>query len=201
MTRAIIAASLLTLSACVQTSPPAAPCPACPSALTAPRAQVACPGAIDAPPGLKPTRDAKLYDEAANQPGAGGICTGQVFEATQPIRVYRVWNKDKPSDKIGRWWTLTPPQGPVDDFRKVYGICAGWGDRNIVTECKLKVGAKIVIGPGQSMLCEYATTEYATTTIPASPTNQVFIPNDTRDPDPAKQIIFVDGCTPGTAWP
>lgn len=198
----ILAASLATLTACAQTPGPVTPtpCPTCPPVVAPPAVTppavtppTACPGKIEVPAaGLKPTRDSALYKQAVDEPNAGSLCTAQVFEVTQPITVYRVWNKAKAYTQLGRWWSFTKPVGPVEAYRKENAICKEWSDLDVVSECKLKVGAKIVVGPGQSAACKE-------TTYPASATNQVFVPNDTKDP--AKQVVWVEGCTAGAAWP
>lgn len=190
---------LALLAACTgEPAPNTAPQPtATPSATQAipppPPPASACPGKIDAPAdGLKEVDDAALLKSALGDPGKGALCAGKVFEATKPITVYRVWNKAKPYTQLGRWWSFARPLGPVDAYQKANDICPEWSALDVMSECKVKVGAHIVIGPGQSATCEKSS-------LPASATNQVFINNDTRDP--AKQVVFVDGCTPGAAWP
>lgn len=173
-----------TLAACASSNPqPPGPAPASSSA---------CPGKVEAGDGLREVEDATLLQQALGAPGKGSLCTGKVFEATRPMTVYRVWNKSKPQTQLGRWWSFSAPRGPVDAYRAANAICAEWSDLDVVSECRLKAGARVVVGPGQSAACK-------STSYPPSATNQVFIPNDTRDP--ANQKVFVEGCTPGAAWP
>ena len=68
----------------------------------------------------------------------------------QPISVYRVWTKAKSDTQLGRWWSFTPPKGPIDAYRRDNAICSEWSAFDVVSACMLKVGAKIVVGPGQS---------------------------------------------------
>jgi hypothetical protein len=187
--RALLLAVALTGCAAAPIPPAATPCPTCPPAAKAP---AACPGAIEVPAGLKPARDSALYKQAVDEPGAGGLCTAQVFEVTQPVAVYRVWNKAKDYTLLGRWWSFAKPVGPVEAYRKDNAICPEWSQLDVVSTCTLKVGAKIVVGPGQSAGCKDGT-------YPASATNQVFVPNETKDP--AKQVVWVEGCSAGVAWP
>lgn len=152
----------------------------------------ACAGTIDVVDGFREVDDGALLQQALGAPGKGNLCTGKVFEATKSVTVYRVWNKAKPHTQLGRWWSSSAPKGPIDAYRAANAICPEWSDLDVVSECRIKVGAHIVIGPGQSATC-------ATMSYPPSATNQIFIPNDTRDPE--NQKVFVDGCSPGAAWP
>ena len=152
----------------------------------------ACPGKIEAQDGLVAVSDDPLYKQALGEPTKGSLCTGQVFEAQKPVKVYRVWNKAKSYTKLGRWWSFSAPKGPVGAYRAANAICPEWSELDMVSECTLKVGAHVVVGPGQSAACKAES-------FPVSPTNQVFIPNETKDP--ANQKVFVEGCTEGSAWP
>jgi hypothetical protein len=184
------------LVACVGSTPP--PCPKAPepppaSAVPASAAQgAACPGKVEAIDGLAPADDDALYKQALGQPGKGSLCTGQVFEVLRPVKVYRVWTKEKSHTKLGRWWSFSRPRGPVSEYRRANAICAEWSDLDVVSECTLKAGARVVVGPGQSALCKAES-------YPVSETNQVFVPNDTRDPE--KQKVLVEGCTEGSPFP
>ncbi len=150
----------------------------------------ACIGTIMAvPEGLKPAYDAELLAQASGKDGEGKLCEGRVFEAEKPITVYRVWNSDKDFTLYGRWWSLQKPEGPKAKYRKDNGICPSWSSLNVMSECKLKVGSKIVIGPGQSAQCKDFIYE-------KSAINQVFINNDSRN-----NMLLVQDCTQGTEWP
>lgn len=174
-----------TLIACSSTAPPPPPA-------SAPAPANACAGAVEVVDGLREVDDGALLQQALGAPGKGNLCTGKVLEATKAVTVYRVWNKAKPYTQLGRWWSFSTPKGPVDAYRAANAICAEWSDLDVVSECRLKIGAHVVVGPGQSATC-------AKTSYPPSATNQVFIPNDTRDP--ANQKVFVEGCSAGAAWP
>jgi hypothetical protein len=175
-------ASASMLVACSGAAPPASP--AGPAS--------GCPGTIEVVDGLREIEDGALLRQALGAPGDGYLCTGKVFEVTKPVTVYRVWNKSKPATRLGRWWSFSTPRGPVEAYRTAYCMCAEWSPLDVMSECKIKVGARVVVGPGQSATC-------AKTSYPASATNQVFIPNDTRDP--AHPRLFVEGCSAGAAWP
>jgi hypothetical protein len=184
--------SLSLLTACAAAPPPPpAPPRAPPPAATSPAAS-ACPGTIEARDGLQEVTDEPLLKQALGAPGKGSLCTGKVYEARKAVTVYRVWNKAKAYTQLGRWWSFQRPSGPVEAYRAANAICPEWSALDVVSECRLKAGARIVVGPGQSATCEKGA-------FPASPTNQVFVPNDTRDP--ANQKVFVEACTPGAAWP
>ena len=155
-------------------------------------APAACPGKIEAQDGLTAVSDDALYKQALGEPTKGSLCTGQVFEAQKPVKVYRVWNKAKGYTKLGRWWSFSAPRGPIEAYRTQNAICPEWSDLDMVSECTLKVGARVVVGPGQSANCKAGS-------FPVSPTNQVFIPNETKDP--ANQKVFVEACSEGAPWP
>ncbi len=166
------------------TMPPVPVTPAV-KAAPAPVDGVACVGDIDAPPdGVKEVDDAPLLAQAMDATGKGKLCTGRVYEVVKPVTVYRLWMKAKPYTEYGGWWGLTPPIAGTDAYREMYAICPEWSDLDSMATCTIKVGAHIVIGPGQSADCAGGKS-YA-----KNAANQVFIPNDTR-----KQQVYVEGCT------
>jgi hypothetical protein len=181
-----VSAILLALAGCGASAPAGTlPIP--------PAAAGHCPGSVHGVAGLREADDPTLLSKAMGEPGHGGLCNGRVFEALLPVVVYRVWSKAPPSTpELGRWWSFRTPVGPVESYRARYAICSEWSSLDTWTECKLKIGAYVVVGPGQSAHCNAV--DYA-----ASAENQVFIPNDTRDP--TKPTTFVEACTPGQAWP
>jgi hypothetical protein len=134
----------------------------------------ACAGKISAPKEAKLVEDAELAKSSLGEPGKGRLCSTLTFEATAPIKVYRVWNSQKAYSQFGQWWTFEKPVGPVDQYREFNGICPEWSALDRVTACEIKVGARFAVGTGQSVDCEGGVV-FAT-----SPVNQVFIPNDTR---------------------
>lgn len=149
-----------------------------------------CVGVIEmAPSGVQPVDDPPLLQDALGKSGDGKLCAGQVYMATQPITVYRVWNSAKTYTEYGRWWSLTQPMGPVDQYRMDNAICPEWSELNQLTVCKIKVGAHFVLGPGQSAQCMAML--YAKSAV-----NQVYIPNDTR-----VNQVYVEGCTSLGTWP
>jgi hypothetical protein len=68
-------------------------------------------------------------------------------------------------------------------------VCPEWGARDVVSKCRLKVGARVVVGPGQSMTC-------ADGTFPPSPANQVYIGNALTS-----DLNLVENCEPDAPWP
>ncbi len=150
----------------------------------------ACIGSImEVPKGLKAVKDPALLENAVGSSGNGKLCKGQVYEAVEEVVVYRVWNSEKSYTKYGRWWSFEQPVGPKAKYRKANGICPSWSELDVMSRCDIKVGAKIVVGPGQSAQCKdfiYA----------KSATNQVYIDNDSRN-----NILWVEDCSSGTVWP
>ncbi|MBU2707945.1 hypothetical protein KCM76_18260 [Zooshikella marina] len=151
---------------------------------------VACVGYIDQPPeGVVAEEDKSLLDESLGVTGEGKLCAGKTFVATKPVKVYRVWNSQKDYSKYGRWWSFQVPHGPKQQYREQNVICPSWSTLDRMSECTLKAGTKLVVGPGQSANC-------LSTSYPKSAVNQVFVPNDSR-----KDILYVENCTPGDVWP
>lgn len=149
-----------------------------------------CVGAVIAPPvGMVETTDDALLASAIGAPTKGALCKGKVFVAEKPVTVYRVWDASKSYTLYGRWWSFDLPKGPKQAYQVANDICPEWSPLNIMSSCTIKVGTKIVVGPGQSAQCTSAL-------LPASPVNQVYIPNDSRN-----NILFVENCSEGTPWP
>jgi hypothetical protein len=156
---------------------------------------VACVGAIDeAPAGAVREEDPAivqaLLDQALGATDKGNLCAGQVFRATAPITVHRVWNSEKEYTQLGTWWTFTAPAGTREAYQKDYIICDGWSRLDRVVACKIKVGANFVVGPGQSVHCDAGASHVK------SAKNQVFIANDGQN-----KVIHVDDCEPVRPWP
>ncbi len=91
-------------------------------------------------------------------PGKGSLCEGQVFVAKDPVTVYRVfsasWKTSKLAGPTGAYWTLEKPSGTAAQYRTTYEICQEWNDLDMLNECKIEKGAKVILGPGQSATCE-----------------------------------------------
>lgn len=150
-----------------------------------------CVGTIEAPvAGLAPSSDPELLQLALGQPDKGQLCMGQVFVATAPVKVYRVWDQAKGYTLYGRWWSFMLPTGPAERYRAANAICPSWSVLNQMSSCTLKVGSKIVVGPGQSADCGDGLV------YPKSPVNQVFINNDSRN-----NVLWVEHCDAGSNWP
>lgn len=174
--------------ACTPESPPPATPPqptAEPAATAAPKGDVpdpathgdapeaACKGHVDSPPaGLAPLEEpAPAF--ALGQPGKGALCEAKVFTAKEPVTVYRAFSASYESSKragpLGAYWTFQKPRGKASEYRATYEICAEWNDLDMLNECTIDVGAKVVLGPGQSAQCDGGK-DY-----PQSPANQVLI--------------------------
>lgn len=153
-----------------------------------------CVGKLEPPYGLTVISDPALLAKTVQPPGKGGLCMGEVFQVTQPLTVYRVWDSSKPWGQYGMWWSFNPPTGPRDAYRVKNEICPAWSKLDQVTQCRLKVGSEIVIGPGQSAQCDSADNNIG---YPPSAEIQVYVPNDNSDP--SKE--FVSDCVAATAWP
>lgn len=150
---------------------------AAPTATTAPTATApegaTCKGQVDPPPaGLEPvTEPAPSFSIGA--PGKGALCEGKVFTVKQSVTVYRVFTAKfetaKKAGPTGAYWTFQKPSGNRESYRSTYEICTEWNDLDMLNECKIEVGAKVVLGPGQSADCDSGT-KY-----PQSTANQVLI--------------------------
>lgn len=151
---------------------------------------IACVGYVENPPAaLKSTQDEELLNESLGATDQGRLCQGDVFLVTEPVKVYRVWDSSKPYSIYGSWWSLDKPVGSREQYRKDNDICPLWSSLDKMSSCNLKVGSKIVIGTGQSAKCKDFT-------YPKSATNQVYVPNDSRN-----DILYVENCSPGSTWP
>lgn len=151
---------------------------------------IACVGAVmEPPPGLDGIEDPALLKEALGASGKGKLCAGKVFRVTHPLTVYRVWDNSNSNSVYGRWWSFSPPQGPRDAYREANGICPSWSALDRLSACMLKVGARIVVGPGQSADCGGST--YAKSAV-----NQVYLPNDSKN-----GYYYVDNCISSDKWP
>lgn len=172
---------------------------------------------LPVPEGLVATNDPQLLKAALGEPMQGRLCKGQVFIANQPVLVYRGWNHANPNSLYGSWWAFTRPAGSRAQYRVDYAICPSWNPLTRVSVCQVKVGSKLVVGPGQSVDCLSDQLQYA-----ASAFNQVFLPNsalphqpdtdtgtDTnlnplatpqqlRQPQPQLQV---ENCRTETMWP
>lgn len=128
---------------------------------TTPPQGATCAGKVDSPPaGLTPVEE-PAPSFAIGAPGKGALCEGKVFTVKQPITVYRVFTAKfeaaKKAGPTGAYWTLQKPSGARDAYRSTYEICTEWNDLDMLNECKVDVGAKVVLGPGQSADCEGGT--------------------------------------------
>jgi hypothetical protein len=161
-----------------ETPPPVATAPAAtaiaPPASTAPRAASTCAGPVATPPpGLVKAEEAAPA-WSIGEPGKGALCEGKVFIAQGPVTVYRAFSASYKTSKLagptGAFWTLDRPSGTAARYRNVYEICKEWNDLDMLNECTIEVGARVVLGPGQSATCDKSDTSY-----PRSAANQVVL--------------------------
>ncbi|MCA9575521.1 MAG: hypothetical protein KC668_08790 [Myxococcales bacterium] len=127
-------------------------------------------------------------DRATGEPGHGGVTEGLPTELVESAPVYRMWNgpESGTNNRIGGWWTLTPPSGDVATYRADYAICTEWNELRWVAQCELAAGTFVVVGPTQSAQCNDPTESYP----PSADAWQVYVPNAAtnpglRCPDPA----------------
>lgn len=146
----------------------------------------ACPGAIPAVAGLEPAPELPIAAKAVGKEGDGRLCQAKAFRVKTTMTVHRVWDGSKPESRVGRWWALEAPRGSTADYRRTYAICTEWSAANRCVSCKVKAGAEVVLGTGQSAKCADGTV------YPAAATVQMFVA------DPASAI---EGCTEGQAFP
>jgi len=151
------------------------------------------------PAGLVAADDPELLQAALGGPMQGRLCKGQVFVALQPVLVYRGWNHANPNSLYGSWWTFTKPPSTRAQYRIDYAICPSWNPLTRMSVCQVKVGSKLVVGPGQSAACPDDQLSYA-----ASPHNQIFLPNTRPNNQPnnlQQQMLQVENCSNNTPWP
>jgi uncharacterized protein YceK len=113
---------------------------------------VACNMPITIPPGLTAVPNQKQLSEAFGVQGEGAICCGVIVSVTKAVIVYRAWTDL--NKQYGKWWSPTPLPKSKDEYRRQDDICYGWDPTLAnVSECELKVGTVVAIGPGQSACC------------------------------------------------
>ena len=117
--------------------------------------------------------DESLLKSALGSPNEGKLCWGKVYVSKQGsnVMIYRAWNSTNPNSQMGQWWVFEEPTGLISNYRNNYEICHQWSPLDKLVSAKLKPGAKIVVGTGQSAKCS----EYLT--YPTSASKQIFIEN------------------------
>lgn len=140
----------------------------------APAVHAACAGPIATPPPGLVAVDEPAPAWSIGEPGKGSLCAGRVFTAKGPVTVYRLfsasWKESRLAGPTGAYWTLDRPGGTAATYRSVYEICKEWNDLDMISECTIEAGARVVIGPGQSATCDESDTSY-----PRSAANQVVL--------------------------
>lgn len=97
--------------------------------------------------------DPDLMAQAVKPEGQGGVSNGWVVVVTEDVPVYRMWNGpgDEDENRMGQWWAAEAPSGSEAEYRKRYAVCHEWNDLTWVARCTLTAGAKVVVGPTQSV--------------------------------------------------
>lgn len=135
----------------------------------------ACIGSISPPAEyadkLKVVHDKPLLANALGEPTKGGLCQGKVYEVTESFTIYRAWNSTNPNSKFGKWWAFYEPSGARSEYREDYEICYQWSPIDMMTQCQISPGTKVVIGTGQSAFCS----QYLT--YPVSDAQQIYFEN------------------------
>lgn len=150
-----------------------------------------CVGTVQAAvSGARAVDDGALLARAVAPAEQGKLCAARVFEATEAITVYRVSQADRANREPGRWWTFRQPEGTRERYRADYVICAEWSALDTLARCQLRVGARFVVGTGQSVRCQDGSL------IAQSAEEQVYIDNDTRE-----GRVLVENCEQLGAWP
>jgi hypothetical protein len=148
--------------------------PATPTKPATPTTAAACAGPIATPPPGLVKADEAPPGWSIGEPGKGSLCAGQVFVAQGPVTVYRLfsasWKDSKLAGPKGAFWTLDKPSGTAASYRNVYEICKEWNDLDMINECTIEVGARVVLGPGQSATCDKSDTSS-----PRSAANQLVL--------------------------
>ncbi|MFO0630270.1 MAG: hypothetical protein U0325_32235 [Polyangiales bacterium] len=169
---------------CTANAPPPATTTATPAALAC---NAPSPEAVE---GARAIADDALRARAVGAATEGKLCAATVYEATRPIPVWRVWQRDREHTRRGRWWSLARPQGTRDAFRASAVVCAEWSALNALVRCEIRAGERFALGPGQSARCEGGAV------LPASPALQVYVENDGR-----ADRFLVENCEDLGAWP
>jgi hypothetical protein len=97
--------------------------------------------------------DPDLMAQAVKPEGQGGVSKGWIVVVTEDVPVYRMWNGpgDEAENRMGQWWAAEAPSGSEAAYRKRYAVCHEWNDLTWVARCTLTAGAKVVVGPTQSV--------------------------------------------------
>lgn len=106
---------------------------------------------------VDPTRfekivDTAFVDSAEKGAGNGGVWNASAYKVRQgrSVTVYRVHD----GYRYGRWWALSRPSRTKEDYRSDFAICPEWNKLDSLLTCTLTEGARVVIGPGESALCD-----------------------------------------------
>lgn len=143
---------------------------------------LSCAEKVTLPPGFENSSDSALLADAVKSAGTGGLCCGQVAVASRAVTIYRAWtphyedqSKQPPgyhaAYQFGNWWSPTAPSASRATYRNQDDICAEYDSLTVYSQCDIRKGTTVVIGPGQSVKCDESTM------IPQSSTLQIYIPN------------------------
>ncbi len=122
--------------------------------------------------------DEALLSRAVGDASKGGLCQGKVYSSKKDVivPVYRAWNSTNPNSRFGKWWAFNLPDGKIAQYRSDYEICYQYSSLDKLTHCKLKANTKVVVGTGQSAMCD------AYLTYPISTAKQIYVEIDAQSP-------------------
>lgn len=144
-----------------------------------------CATPVRVPAGFAAVEDAALRAQVLGNPGEGRLCSAALLEAREAVPVWRLYNRADAHSQLGRWWLLERPAEPVASLRERLAVCPEWSPLDALVECRLRVGARVALGPGQSVQCTGGRH------FDASPALQLYVPNDTRS---TPQVVLVEDC-------
>lgn len=116
-----------------------------------------CVGEVVAPPIFVPllteVDDIDIVAGSVKANGEGGLCKAKAYRVNKPFEIYRAWNSNNPASEKGNWWSFSMPSGKMAEYRRDYAICPKWSPLDMMTRCIVKQGTHLVLGTGQSAMC------------------------------------------------
>ena len=108
-----------------------------------------------APPGLERADDPTGVVAQMRKPsGEGGLCHAQRYRVDKPVTLFRVFSSKHPDRRLDGAWTLDRPEQTPDQLRRDLGVCHHFSALDEMISCELPVGTSVVLGLGQSVVCE-----------------------------------------------
>ena len=118
-----------------------------------------------------------ICDYTSNDPNISHLCGVSVpindmvyyMSDKKEIKVYRVWDENKPWTLYGRWWSLEEPKNK-NEYREKNAICPEWSTLSNIACATIKNKSEFFIGTTKGVDCENV--KYYDTSI-----IQIFIPH------------------------